>query len=310
VVSDDDDDLDELVEKIVPEGVEEESGPAPGADDLVKLLAFDPVPLATRGDFLGAFRKISETLMNSYTLEIASRSHRIAEVEYYFCGDKHMDIFTHQDVLQESSGNWYFHRTGKGYKGGSFKGLDITFGQKGFGGILIRAIVAIDTDEYIEGPCNCVNHILTLNRSKKGIPEISEFVEFERFDLSVTQRGRLFLKQNNTLEQLAVVASPRVGLTLKKTDGERTYFLMKNYRFMSHPLLVRKGRVNLVLGLYADGKNAKEIQDTTGCGAATIKKYLALFDEAKGSTKVEEYAGKALSIDDLCMLCGMLEGAK
>jgi len=259
--------------------------PVPGADELEKLLTIDPTTLTSREDFCGAFDNISKTLMNNFTMVINSLPHRIAEVEYYFCGDKHMDVFTHQDALQESSGKWYFHRTGKGYKGGSYKGLDITFGQKGFGGILIRAILSIDNNEYIEGPCNVVNHILAQNKTSKTIPEIIEFVEQDDFDLSVTKKGNLYLQKDDSLEQLGVVAGPRVGLTLKKTDGERSYFLMKNYRFMSHPLKVRKGRVNLVLGLYAAGKNAKEIQTITGCAAATIKKYVELFDLGKKNKK-------------------------
>jgi len=38
--------------------------------------------------------------------------------------------------------HWYFHRYGsKGYKSGTYKGLDITFGQDSmYGGILIRSI--------------------------------------------------------------------------------------------------------------------------------------------------------------------------
>jgi len=257
----------------------------PGADELEKLLALDPATLTSREDFRGAFDLISKTLMNNYSLQINSKPHRIAEVEYYFCGDKHMDVFTHQDALQESSAKWYFHRSGNGYKGGSYKGLDVTFGQKGFGGILIRAIVSINDDKYIEGPCNCVNHILTLNKTSKGIQEISEFVEQDNFNLSVTKKGRLYLRKDDSLEQFGVVSGPRVGLTLKKTDGERPYFLMKNYRFMTHPLKVRKGRPHLVLGLYADKKDAKEIHEITGCTAATIKKYVDLFDEGKKKKK-------------------------
>jgi len=241
--------------------------------------------------------------MNSYSLEINKKSHRLTELEYYFCGDKHMDTFTHQDALQESSGKWYFHKTGKGYKGGSYKGLDITFGQKGFGGILIRAIEVLDdsSETYIEGPCMCVNHILSLNNKK----EIVDFVEQKSFNLSVSKKNRLYLRKNDTLPKLEVVAGPRVGLTLKKTDGDRSYYIMKDYRFMCHPRKVKKGRVNLVLGLCGAGKSAKEIQEISGCTGASVKKYLELFNEGKKLKKVEEFEGKALSNDDLCKLYGM-----
>jgi len=246
--------------------------------------------------------------MNNFTLEINNKSHRLTEVEFYFCGDKHMDIYTHQDPLQQTSGKWYFHRTGKGYKGGSYKGLDVTFGQNGFGGILIRAILDLESDNYIEGPCNCVNHILELNQISKKTPEVSDFVEQDGFDLSVTKKGKLYFRKNESLEKFGVCSGPRVGLTMKKLDGERSYFLMKNYRYMTCPLKVRKGRVNLVLGLYNVGKSPEEIKKITGCTASVIQKYIDLYEEGKTEKSPEAYEGHALSIDDLCKLCGLLVG--
>jgi len=201
-----------------------------------------------------------------------------------------MDVFTHQDALQESSGKWYFHKSGSGYKGGNYKGLDITFGQNGFGGILIRAIEEIKPSEYLEGPCNCVNHILKCN----GAKEIVDFVKQKNFNLSVSKKSKLYLRKTDTLPKLEVVSGPRVGLTLKKTDGDRAYFIMKNYRFMCQPLKVRKGRRELVLGLYSIGKSAKEIKEISGCAVPNVQKYLDLFEEGKKLKKenLEEFKKK------------------
>lgn len=76
----------------------------------------------------------------------------LAEIEYYYEGGNHHDTFTHCDPLQQTTyarhdsqqwrevhrrcadvvtycrANWYFHKSGATYKGGSYKGLDITFG--------------------------------------------------------------------------------------------------------------------------------------------------------------------------------------
>jgi len=279
----------------------EDNGPVPGADELEKLLAFDPKTIKTREEFFQEFEKISRALMNDYTLEINDKSHRLTELEYYFCGDKHMDIFTHQDRLQETSGNWYFHKTGNGYKGGSYKGLDITFGQHGFGGILIRAIQVVDDKTYIEGPCMSVNHILELDSAA----EVVDYVSKKDFNLSVSKKSKLYLRKNENLKKLDLVAGPRFGLTLKKTDGERSYYIMKSYRFMCQPGNVKKGRVNLVLGLHGIGKSENEIKDISGCTPTAIKKYISLFEEGK-QLKYEEFEGKTLSNDDLCKLYGLL----
>ena len=59
--------------------------------------------------------------------------------------------------------------------------MDLSFGRgkDSPGGILIRAIcpiVAPDKKQYIEGPCNTVNKILSLN-STPGKPELKEVIE-------------------------------------------------------------------------------------------------------------------------------------
>lgn len=85
------------------------------------------------------------------------------------------------------AGKWYFHRFGKTYKVGTYKGMDLTFGKgdKAYGGILIRAISSVGAtdgkhlppNEFIEGPCNTVNKILEHNSDKDNIyKEVKEFV--------------------------------------------------------------------------------------------------------------------------------------
>jgi len=240
--------------------------------------------------------------MNQYLIYIRGVGHRLTELEFYYCGDKHQDIFTHQDDLQKSSGNWYFHKSGSGYKGGSYKGLDITFGQNGFGGILIRAIESMN-GEYIEGPSTVVDHILSQNRTKTGTPEIVDYVDTNTFDLNVCKKGTLFLQKTDNLEQRNIVAGPRFGLTLKKSDGDRPYYIMKPYRYVSNASQVRKGRVNLVLGLYAAGNNIEQIISITGCTRAVIKNYITSFEEGK-TQSLEVFQGKALKTSLLCNLAG------
>jgi len=133
-----------------------------------------------------------------------------------------------------------------------------------------------------------------------------DFVKQKNFNLSVSKKSKLYLRKTDTLPKLEVVSGPRVGLTLKKTDGDRAYYIMKNYRFMCQPLKVRKGRVNLVLGLYSIGKSAKEIKEISGCAVGTVQKYIDLFEEGKKQKK-ENFEGKNINNDDLCKLCGLMQ---
>ena len=69
--------------------------------------------------------------------------YRILEIEFYqFIEKLHPDTFTHCDDMQRECGKWYFHRSGKSFRGGTYKGLDISFGRgkQGYGGVLLRSI--------------------------------------------------------------------------------------------------------------------------------------------------------------------------
>jgi len=74
-----------------------------------------------------AFTFIADKILNETVVMINHQPHRFCEVEFYFIGGNHQDTFTHGDPIQNSLGNWYFHKTGTGYKGGFYKGLDISF---------------------------------------------------------------------------------------------------------------------------------------------------------------------------------------
>lgn len=133
---------------------------------------------------------------------------------------------------------------------------------------MIRAIENVRTGDYTEGSCLVVNKILELN----GVSEIEELVAKSNFSISADREGILFLKKNESLKPLDLFASSRfvlpfffvevaclyslcrVGLTLKQLNGDRPYFIVKPYRFVTHPSLVRKGRQNLILRLHMDGK--------------------------------------------------------
>jgi hypothetical protein len=106
------------------------------------------------------FSQIASQLLNGTRLLICGKPHRLVEIEFYYYNEAHRDPFAHRHPLQLTWAHWYFHRQGDNYRGGSFKGLDLTFGKDtAFGGILIRSLEAAD-GTLIDGPCLCVDHLL------------------------------------------------------------------------------------------------------------------------------------------------------
>ncbi|KAJ1567723.1 hypothetical protein HK405_004999 [Cladochytrium tenue] len=104
----------------------------------------------------------------------------------------HVDPYTHAAAEQGSPGQWYFHKQGSGYKSGTRKGLDVTFGmrpkegsQPGFhGGFLIRALVPVHpetlrpTASAVEGPCLIVEALMTAAGFDHRSPNaVSQFIE-------------------------------------------------------------------------------------------------------------------------------------
>jgi len=126
-------------------------------------------------------KMMSQMLLNETVLRINNEKCRICEVEYYLKNDTHFDPFVHGDSDQGIPLRWYFHKMGKNYKSGTYKGLDLTFGYQdkkisSYGGILIRSIKPENKD-LIEGPCKVVNYILEQNGYKE---DIAGFVSYAK----------------------------------------------------------------------------------------------------------------------------------
>ncbi|KAH9482101.1 hypothetical protein JR316_0004196 [Psilocybe cubensis] len=138
---------------------------------------------------------------------------QILEAEFYLRLDGcHEDPFTHGSEEQKVSGRWYFHRAPRfskdstrsatsttEYRGGSRKGLDLTFGgalapqlpsssgptsaspsrapainnePQRMGGILLRSIREVKSKKIISGPSLLVDRILAAS----GVGSIQELV--------------------------------------------------------------------------------------------------------------------------------------
>lgn len=152
------------------------------------------------------FQRIANDLLNNWVLNVEDALFRIAEIEFYYKGENHIDSYIHSHDLQRHKGKWYFHGSG----------IDITFGNEtSFGGILIRAMVNIQSKEYFYGPLVCVQELL------RNFPTI--FNTKINFGLIPAEKGQLFYEK--------LIRAPRVGLKPENNPEMWNKF----YRFLIMP---------------------------------------------------------------------------
>ncbi|CAF0886058.1 unnamed protein product [Adineta ricciae] len=210
----------------------------------------------TETDYQDAFHTIANKLINEYELVFNDQTtFRLVELEFYFYHElRHADSFAHRHPEQQHYENWYFHRQGTSatasYKAGTYKGLDITFGStdgSSYGGILIRSIKNLETNEIYEGSCLVVNAILELCKSET----IKDLVELKLLkNLNVFNRNSfIYLRPSTAIESKELIASPRVGLTLKVPSLDRERFLFRPYRFTPKDYYPAKMRATIMLAL-------------------------------------------------------------
>ncbi|KAJ3048191.1 hypothetical protein HK097_010798 [Rhizophlyctis rosea] len=169
-----------------------------GPDPLLSLLHISPSDSTSTPTFYQThFQRIADSLLNDFVLSIKTPTeniyYRLVEIEFYLRDNihNHDDPFAHGQPMQSTCGQWYFHRRGNSYVGGSFKGFDLTFGRTYppnvpspyynnisppatalfRGGILIRSIsrvqsfstahtLSTSSASLVEGPCKCVETIM------------------------------------------------------------------------------------------------------------------------------------------------------
>jgi hypothetical protein len=260
-----------------------------------------PAELRGSDELRDWFTQIAGRLLNGSRLLVAGQPHRFVEVEFYYNGDAHPDPFAHGDPLQLRCGRWYFHRTRGVYRGGSFKGFDLTFGDgTAFGGVLIRGLEAPD-GRLIDGPSLCVDHLLTLTGHKT----------VAALDAAVGERpvwesdGPVVLGAEPE-EDRQLFRTGRVGLSLKRMGKASAMprYLMRPYRYLTEPRRVSKGKPYLVLALYAQGVSPDDIPGLTGCPAKSVARYIADFEAGRKEPGFDAYVGIDLGPKELCRLHG------
>ncbi|KAG0348575.1 hypothetical protein BG005_011426 [Podila minutissima] len=269
--------------------------------ELRRLMELAPDQIgSTAADFHGHFDKIATYLMNSVAMVVNDKHYyRLVEIEFYLNGGKHPDVFTHSDKDQKTCGEWYFHKMNGSYKGGSYKGLDITFGRHDtcFGGILIRGIQLSNdpTAIIIEGPCLVVDQVLKHTNSKMII-NLVDNASFSKSIFSETSLLRIVPTKQKIIRPL--IKCPRVGLTLKKADKERVDYLMREYRYLNIPEQHSKGKPYIILALHRQGNTLQQICGITKTKQIHASRYIDLYEKNKNTP--DFFIGKTLNTNLMC----------
>lgn len=252
------------------------------------------------------FAAIADLLLNRTAWVIAGRPHRITECEFYYRGPAHADPFTHGDPVQVHNGRWYFHRTGGIYRGGTFKGLDMTFGDPtARGGILFRGIES-DDGGLLDGPSLLVDRILHLC----GAASVGEMDRRIGARLAWDRSSPISFEVVGD-RGLEILPCARVGLSLRRaTPGTRMpAYLTRPYRFLTEPRRIAKGKPQMVLGLHRLGRRPEEIREVTRSPTRSVAAYLEEYAAGLREGQFEDYFGAEIGPRQLARLHGIADRA-
>ena len=174
------------------------------------------------------------------------------------------------------AGRWYFHKTAGVYRGGSFKGVDVTFGDdEARGGILFRGLETPDGRSSTARRCLSITCCALRaadrrgtrpghrRRARRGKPRSP--LHFDRSPEPAEGRSRLRPRR-------PVAPAGRAGSTMPP-------YLTRPYRFLTEPAAIAKGKVQMVMALHRAGRvSRRRFGEATGCPQPTIATYIAEYE--------------------------------
>lgn len=200
-------------------------------------------------------KRTAQKFLNETVLIVDKKKFRIGEIEIYLYNSDHQDMYVHKDPLQMTKWNWYFHKRGKSFKEGTYKGLDITMGEFGdeetgdlgcYFGVLIRSLYDIKEKRFIEGPCNSVMAILKEYNCEK----VKDFIGYTCPDrinadgnheiLNCFENHRNLILKRVKMRQRKIYTGPRIGLSNKYPE-----FRDLPYRFTCFREFIKKKKGTL-----------------------------------------------------------------
>lgn len=150
------------------------------------------------------------------------------------------------------------------FKEGTYKGLDITFGDQSYGGCLIDPQDLSKTLKVIEGPCLVVK--LTSAKDLDDLITTSDIFKCSQFHLKEVTFSKEMIKEINDFSK-----SPRVGLKLNSRGfDQRCQYLLKPYRVIVGDHQCKKQRITISLMNWYNGLDASLTQD----GYHNLTKYI------------------------------------
>jgi hypothetical protein len=167
-----------------------------------------------------------------------------------------------------------------------------------FGGILIRSLEVLDQKNQtgktvIDGPSKCVDFILKEN----GVNTLREFTtKFPNTNALMVDPERkdqpLYLSHCKFKRRYHVLSGSRIGLSLMQASKQsaRAEFVLRQYRYYTHPVRTKKGRNQMVASMYVQ-EIKKMLQDGQQITAQTITRLVDKISNVLSSNKkqVERY---------------------
>ena len=201
--------------------------------------------------------------------------------------------------------------------------MDITFSStndSSYGGILFRSIENKQTGVIYEGSCLVVDALLNLCQCKT-IKELVEMKLNRNVDI-FNENPFLYLRTIKIQSNHELLASSRVGLTLKMPSIDRERFLFRPYRFTPRDYYPSKMKLMILLSLAAEkyfhDKQSKtfvtyadEISTESKTRLSTIKTNLIDLqkgydrDISKKSSPLVDFYKKKFSTSDLIEAYGI-----
>jgi len=173
---------------------------------LKEILDFDN--FKTSREVSKKLEQISKGLFYNSHLYTSNKKYVITQIELFFSQRTNKNLSTekcNKHSYQSTSGKFYIHKTLKNNRLKSPKhiGLDISCGKEfeRYGGILIRGIRNLETEEEILGPSNVLNELIgNTKKLNKKFSKDFELTLFRIDGLDIYKNGILRIEKlsNNT----------------------------------------------------------------------------------------------------------------
>jgi len=220
--------------------------------------------------------RIADDLMTNYQLCVAHKRYQLAELEFYynhFEGQSY-DVFAHKHGAEIQNGTWRLHGAG----------LDIVLKSDiYYGGILIRGLKSLDTENYIDGPWNVATTLI------QAFGQVDDGADAFRLELKPRKTKVKYLR------------SIRVGLNLRRVQDAA--YWSRSWRYiLSHPVKTKKYKYAIYIEHCITHENWM-IPEGLKLSERDANRYKNYFLAGQGM-EIAGLIGKKKSVKHTCQLIG------